>query len=537
MLAEQGGDVGDGLRGADGLAAVLAVEHRDRQAPAALTGDAPVGAVADHGDHAVLAPRGKPFDIVTGGDGLVLEGLDGAEPLRRSAEDDRALAAPAVRIAVSEFLGGEQRAALLQVGQNGCVGLVIAQAGILARSLGLAAAVVHGDDQVDVIAAAGLIVVRAEARGGVDAARAGIHRDIVRADKQGLARQERMLRRHILKIPALMALDDLIFLDAAGLHRLFKQRLGDEIALAVCRLDDNIALLRVQGDGEVAGQRPRRRRPDDNIGVFSLELALRVLQGELDIDGRAGIVLILDFGLGQRRLVLGAPVHGLQALVDIALAVHLAEDLDLLGLKGLVHGFIGMLPVAEDAEAAEAAHLTVDEVLCKGLTGIAELRDRHGLVVELVLLDDGGFNGHAVVVPAGNIGRVIAAHRMGADDEVLERLIECVAHVDIAVGERRAVVQDERRLALVLFEHQAVDVDLVPVLQHARLALRQARAHREVRLRGDDGVLIVHKCLHLFLLNACNWLLSQKILCLIKRQRISLRYHSCSPGTGALGAR
>ena len=167
-----------------------------------------------------------------------------------------------------------------------------------------------------------------------------------------------------------------------------------------------------------------------------------------------------------------------------------------------------MLPIAEDAEAAEAAHLTVDEVLCKGLTGIAELRDRHGLVVELVLLDDGGFNGHAVVVPAGNIGRVIAAHRMGADDEVLERLIERVAHVDIAVGERRAVVQDERGLALVLFEHQSVDVDLVPVLQHARLALRQARAHREVRLRGDDGVLIVHKCLHLFLLTVRNRLLS-----------------------------
>ena len=69
-------------------------------------------------------------------------------------------------------------------------------------------------------------------------------------------------------------------------------------------------------------------------------------------------------------------------------------------------------------------------------------------------------------------------------------------------------MQDERGLALVLFEHQAVDVDLVPVLQHARLALRQARAHREVRLRGDDGVLIVHKCLHLFLLTVRNRLLS-----------------------------
>ena len=70
----------------------------------------------------------------------------------------------------------------------------------------------------------------------------------------------------------------------------------------------------------------------------------------------------------------------------------------------------------------------------------------------------------------------------------LRRLVQCVAHVDVAVRERRAVVQDERGLALVLFEHQAVDVDLVPVLQHRRLALRQAGAHREIGFRGDDGV-------------------------------------------------
>ena len=40
---EEPGDVGDGLLGADGLTAVLAIKHRDGHAPPPLPGDAPVG--------------------------------------------------------------------------------------------------------------------------------------------------------------------------------------------------------------------------------------------------------------------------------------------------------------------------------------------------------------------------------------------------------------------------------------------------------------------------------------------------------------
>ena len=133
---------------------------------------------------------------------------------------------------------------------------------------------------------------------------------------------------------------------------------------------------------------------------------------------------------------------------NLALAVHLTEDLDLLRFEGLVHGQIGVLPVGDDAETLEALALTVDEVAGELLAGLAEFGDRHGLVVELVLLDDRGLDGHAVVVPAGHVGRVIAAHGLLADDEVLEGLIERVAHVDVAVGERRAVVQNEAGLAI-----------------------------------------------------------------------------------------
>ena len=222
------------------------------------------------------------------------------------------------------------------------------------------------------------------------------------------------------------------------------------------------------------------------------ELALIVVHGELHIHGGAGIVLILDLRLGQSRLVVGAQVNGLEALVDIALLEHLAEHLHLFGLKAGVHGGVGMLPVAQDAHALEALALDIHIVLGELLAGGAEVGHAHLLAVELVLLDDGGLDGHAVVIPAGDIGGVVAPHGIAAGDKVLDGLVQGVAHVQGAVRERRAVMQVEQGLALVLFEHLVVDVLVLPAPQHLRLPLGQARPHGEVRLGQIDGLVVVH---------------------------------------------
>ena len=178
-----------------------------------------------------------------------------------------------------------------------------------------------------------------------------------------------------------------------------------------------------------------------------------------------------------------APVDGLEALVDVALFVHRAKDLDLFCLKARGHGLIRMLPVGDDAEALEAFHLDIDIVLRKIVARGAELRDGHGLMVQLVLLDDGRFDRHAVVVPAGDIGGIVPAHSRRAVDEVLDALVERVAHVKRAVGERRAVVQREQGLAAVLLEKLVVKVEFFPVLQHIWFAHWKAASHREAGLR------------------------------------------------------
>ena len=112
-------------------------------------------------------------------------------------------------------------------------------------------------------------------------------------------------------------------------------------------------------------------------------------------------------------------------------------------------------------------------------------------MVELLLLDDGAFDGHAVVVPAGDVRDIAAAHHVAAVDEVLEGLVQRVAHVDVAVGERRSVVQGEQGLALVLLQLQVIEIHLIPAPEHLGLPLRKTGAHGKIGFRQIQCLIII----------------------------------------------
>ena len=396
---------------------------------------------------------------------------------------------------MDDVLAGEQSAAVLHVLQNDGVTFIGRHALVLAGVGGVPALIVDGDDHVHAVALARQIVVRTEAGRRVDAAGTRIHGDVVRQHKAARLGQERVACEHVLEEGTGMRLHGLVAVEAADLHDLLDQRLGHDIHLAVRRLDDSVALVGVQGDGEVAGERPDRGRPDHEVQLAVIQmgqLAQIVVHGELHIDGGAGNVLILNLRLGQCRLVVRAPVDGLETLVDVALLIHLAKHADLLRLETGIHRLIGVLPVAHDAHALEALALHVDIVVGELVAGGAEVRHAHGLVVELVLLDDGALDGHAVVIPAGDIGGIVPAHGVAAGDEVLDGLVQRMAHVQRAVRERRAVVQAEAGLTVVLFQQLMVEVDLLPVLEHVRLALGQTRAHGEAGFRHVQCLFVLH---------------------------------------------
>ena len=394
---------------------------------------------------------------------------------------------------MDDVLAGEEHAALLHVRQDDGVGLIGLHTGVLAGVLRVAALVVHGNYHLHAVALAGLVVIRAEAGGRVDAAGAGVHGDVIRQQQAGGLGQEGVVRQHVLKEGAGMGLRHLPGVEAAQAHDLLHQGLGHDIGLAVGGLHHGVGLVGMQGDGQVARQGPDGGGPDhEEQLVITGKLSAIVVHGELHIHSGARVVLILDLRLRQGGLVVGAPVDGLEILVDIALLVHGTEHLHLLSLKAGVHGEVGVLPVADDAHALEGVHLHAHIMLGKVMAGGAEVRNAHSLVVQLVLLDNGGLDGHTVVVPAGDIGGVVAPHGVGSGDDILEGLVHGGAHVDAAVGKGRAVVEIEEGLALVLLQQLVVHVLLLPALEHLRLPLGQARPHGEVGLGQIDGLVVVH---------------------------------------------
>ena len=93
-----------------------------------------------------------------------------------------------------------------------------------------------------------------------------------------------------------------------------------------------------------------------------------------------------------------------------------------------------------------------------------------------------GLDRQAVAVPARHIRGVEAGHRLELDHDILEDLVDDMAHVDIPVGVGRAVVQRIERGPLPGRPDLAVDVLLGPTLTHLGLALDQVGFHGETGL-------------------------------------------------------
>ena len=479
--------------------AAFAVKYGDGQAPVALAGDAPVGPLPDHALHAALAPFRQPFDLVGRRHRRLLEGVHGAEPLVGGPVEDGVLAAPAVGVLVEDLLGAQQGAAGLQVLEDDLVGLVRGETLVFARQLVHPSPVVHRHQDADlgfpggVVLPADLIVVLAVARRGMDAAGAGVQGHVVAAEQHAGPVVQGVLCRHQLEVGALPGLQHLQLRQAAGLlHALF-QLLRQDIDLPVVGVaGDHIVQGSVDADGQVARQGPGGGGPDHEEDVFVfVQLAPGIQHGEFHEDGAAGVLGVFDLRLRQGRLVLGAPVDGLLSFINIALLIHPAEDLHFLRLELGVHGAVGVIPVGQHAQALELGHLNVHVVLGELVAGVPEFGDGHLLAVQLLLLDDGGFDGHAVVVPAGGIAHVPARHGFVAVDEVLQAFVQGGAHMDLAVGEGGAVVEDEAGLAFAALLETAVNVLFLPALQPAGLPLAEARLHGKVGLGHVQRRLVI----------------------------------------------
>ena len=217
------------------------------------------------------------------------------------------------------------------------------------------------------------------------------------------------------------------------------------------------------------------------------------------MDRVADVILVFDLGFGERRLLDDAPHHRLGAAVKQAVGDEFEDLAGDLRLRGIAHRQVGVIPVADHAKALELLTLHVDPMIgirpafaAKGddCGRIGEVGLRLALLAVKFLLDL-PFDRQAVAVPTRNVVRILAGHLVRADDHVLEDLVERGADVDIAVGVGRPVVQDELRPPFAARAELSVEVVARPASQNLGLLLRQARPHREIRLRQIERLRIV----------------------------------------------
>ena len=490
----------------DLLAAVGAGVAGDRHAPVALTADAPVGTLLDHGADAVCRVGRIPLDVLADlfASLLAQTGLVHRDkPLVGSTEEHRVLAAPAVRIAVRDLLLEDEGAALAQELDDvrvGLVGIHTAEGATGAKLLAgieLAVVIDRHADVGDALLEAGKVVVDAVAGRVVDDTGTVIDTDVIGQQRHALDTvKDRLLVVDVVEglggnHVGLTVDQNRGVLPAKLLTALESQVLEHDLGTTIV-LNGDIGGAGLEGNGLVGGDGPRRGRPDDKVDRAVEVLEAGGLGGHLKAneDGRARLVGVLNLGLGECGVAVLAPVDGLMTAIDHALIEHGLEDLDIGGVMLVIERQIGVVPVAEHAQTAEASLLKLD-VLDSEL--VAELTDLgRGGLVELLgaeLLLDLMLDRLTMAVPTGDIGNLIALHHPVAVDHVLGDLVHGMADVDRTVGVRRTVVQHELLVTLVLLQNLLVDLVILPVLESLGLGLGKTGTH------GKTGLGQIHRLL------------------------------------------
>ena len=170
---------------------------------------------------------------------------------------------------------------------------------------------------------------------------------------------------------------------------------------------------------------------------------------KLHPDGVALIGLVLDLGFCQRGALDHRPHDRLGAAVELAGSGDFQQLTSDTGFGFEIHGLVGLVEIALDAQALELLGLHIDPVLRPVAAFLTELDHRRrifqiGLLLALgavVLFLDLPFDRQAVAIPARNVVGIKATHLERAGDHIFEDLVERVADMDVAIGIGRAVMQ------------------------------------------------------------------------------------------------
>mmetsp|Transcript_42070 Transcript_42070/g.96437 ORF Transcript_42070/g.96437 Transcript_42070/m.96437 type:complete len:492 (+) Transcript_42070:1865-3340(+) len=473
------------------------VKDRNRHAPRALPRDAPVGAALRHCRDAVAPQLGHPAHLSDRTQRLLTEGVDRGEPLRGGAEDGGLLRAPVVRVLVLVRLLAQQRARLGQSGDHlaVAVGQHVHPHEPLARLLREPPGVVDGREQRQPVLLSGEVVVLPVPRRRVHQPRAALCGDVIAPQHHLTCPLEQ--RVGVRRAGDLLALERRLLREALPVgeaepaaHRA-DEVLGDEKLEGERGVGgDGVLEGAVHGHREVGGDGPRRGGPDRHPQAVLVRLERRRRRDHLEahVDGGGGVLLrVLQLRLREGGPAGGRPVHRLAPAVDVALEVHLSEHAELRRLVLGLQREVRRVEVAPHAVPHERVALARHRLPREARRPLAQLQRRElSPLAGLHRLQHLQLNRQAVAVPAGDVGGLPPLQQHVPVDDVLQDLVERVAHVQLAVGVRRPVVKHER-LAGVGRRQLRVDLLVGPELLELGLARERVGALREGCVGEQDG--------------------------------------------------
>ena len=445
--------------------------ERQRQPVVAAARDVPVAHVAQPVVHALAHVLRHPLDLRVLLEQLRPDLVDRDEPVVGDPEDQRRVAAPAVRVGVRVQPGLDEEPGFAEPADD-LVGRVGGR-----EAVQPAVVVVEAPRLVDrrqhrqVVHLRELEVLAAAAGRDVDEAGALVHRHVVPRDDAVLD-----LRpwSEIVERSLVPPTDELVATQTLDERVVRVQLDGDPLAVLAAA----VLLVGMHGDRDVGGERPRRRRPDDE------RLARPVEQREADEERRVGAVLV-DAGLRQlvlreRRPAARAPFRRAVALDQHAPRVHELEELpDVLDVR-VAEGEVVVAPVHPLPEALRAARQ-------RGRRPDDDVAALPGERLEPVLLDlrlrveaqlalDADLDPEALAVEAVLVALVEAAQPLVALEDVLERPPPRRVNAEgEPVGGDRAVDERPLRAAAVSLAKLRERVLPLPDLEQLELDCRMIR--------------------------------------------------------------
>ena len=177
------------------------------------------------------------------------------------------------------------------------------------------------------------------------------------------------------------------------------------------------------------------------------------------------LLLAVDYLLvAQGGLGLGVPVHHAQSTVDVALVIEVDKDLQHALAAGFVHREGGAAPVTGGTQLAQ---LLQDDatVLVGPVPSVLEELVAREVALAYSLLGQAfyhlGLGSDRSVVGTGHPQGILALHARAADEDVLDGVVEHVAHVQDA---RHIGGRDNDAIGFTLVGHALEQVMRFPIL-------------------------------------------------------------------------